>query len=163
MQKHNLPSLSIIALSSIVALSSLTSIDTSAQQIYQWKDEKGRIHFGERPPRDKSSEKVDIKAPKYLDGRRGSSSTEQNQSPEDSSQKDKDEVASQPPVNKERMKKREADYKRNCDNAKQLLAQMRSPSNTRFTMPDGSVSTMPPEERQKQIAAAKASMEFYCK
>ena len=162
MKKYNLPSLSIIAISSIVALSSLTSLDASAQQIYQWKDEKGRVHFGERPPRDKSSEKVDIKVPKYIDNRRSSPKEKPQDSKSEANTND-DEVVSQPPVNKERMKKREADYKRNCQNAKKLLAQMNSAANTRFTMPDGSVSTMPAEERKKQIAAAKASMEFYCK
>jgi len=161
MQKHNLPSLSIIALSSIVALSSLTSIDTSAQQIYQWKDEKGRVHFGERPPRDKTSEKVDIKVPKYLNSDRASSSVKSSK--QTAKKEGSEDKTSGPPVNEERMKKREADYKRNCNNAKQLLAQMNSPENTRFTMPDGSTRTMPAEERKKQIAAAKASIEFYCK
>lgn len=158
MQKHNLPSLSIIALSSIVALSSLTSIDASAQQIYQWKDEKGRVHFGERPPRDKSSEKVDIKVPKYLNGQRQSNPTNK-QSPK----KNSSEQLSAENAAKEREKKIEAEYKKNCKAARQLLAQMKSPANTRFTMPDGSIQTMSSEERNKQIAAANASIKFYCK
>lgn len=42
----------------------------SADAIYQWRDEKGKIHFGDRPPAEEEAEPVTVKpnlyqAPKY--------------------------------------------------------------------------------------------------
>lgn len=158
MKKYNLSSLPIIAIASMVAITSLTSVDSSAQQIYQWKDEKGRVYFGERPPRDQNSEKVSIKAPKYINGQQRNNSSRAVHSDKPSKEVTNNEISQQ-----EHQKKKEAEYRKNCQAAKQLLGQMKSPNNTKFAMPDGTIRALLPAERTKKIAEAKASMDFYCK
>lgn len=51
----------------LVTLSLLCS-SVAAQQIYQWKDERGRMQFGQLPPADTPYQPLDIRAPAPIGG-----------------------------------------------------------------------------------------------
>lgn len=74
--------------SSLVVISTLCSAlllatQVQAEQIYQWKDDRGRVHYSQRPPRNQKAEKVNIKSPRFINQNLNSDNNQVNQKADD--------------------------------------------------------------------------------
>lgn len=139
--------------SSLVVISTLCSAlllatQVQAEQIYQWKDDRGRVHYSQRPPRNQKAEKVNIKSPRFINQNLNSDNNQVNQKADDADGK----LAS---------KKKE--YDKNCQQATRLLSQIESnPVDSVFNLPNGESRKLTAKERELKIKQANASMDYYC-
>jgi len=144
----------LIALSLLLVSTSILSIE-----LYKWKDESGKVHYGQVKPTKYKTLEIDappppptfapdankpyvdeieksLEADKIKDGQR-------QEAEQQAAQKKADEAA--------------------CAQARDSLGKMLTFRRARTTNPDGSVSMMSEEDRQAKIDEAQELVDEYCK
>ncbi len=54
-----------INLTHVLVLTLLVCSSSSFAQIYQWRDQNGQLHFGDKPPKEVDAEQVEVKVNSY--------------------------------------------------------------------------------------------------
>lgn len=128
----------------LVFLSLLVSTSISAAT-YKWTDDNGNVVYSQQPPKD-GPYKV-IKGLKH--SLRSSSSTDEGGSSEKNAPSTLAETA-----------EKEEEKKHNCEAAKNNLTLVKTYD--RIKNEDGSITTLTPEEKQKQIKEAEDQIRLFC-
>jgi len=119
---------------------------------YKWTDEKGNVHYSQRPPPGKQYEKIKIhKPPQPSDTKPAPSYSSPSSSSGDTGSKAvEDEVAKNASI-----------IKQNCEAAKKNLNVYQVYS--RVKDKDGKIRVVSPKEREEKIQAAKDAIREFCK
>lgn len=119
---------------------------------YKWTDEKGDVHYSQRPPPGKQYEKIKIDKPPRPSGTTPapSYSSPSSSSGDAGSKAVEDEVA-----------KNEEFRKKNCEAAKKNLKVYQVYS--RVKGEDGKIRVVSPKEREEKIQASKDAIREFCK
>ncbi|MCW8964847.1 MAG: DUF4124 domain-containing protein [Gammaproteobacteria bacterium] len=144
----------------LIALSLLlVSTSTFSIELYKWKDENGRVHYGQVKPTKYKSLEIDAPPPppSFAPNPNKPFTDAIEQSLEADKMKDHQRQQA-----KQQAAQKKAD-KAECAKARDNLQQMQTFRRARTTNPDGSVSMMSEEDRQGKIKEAQELVDQYCK
>jgi uncharacterized protein YcfL len=141
----------------LVSLAGFFLAASAAAEVYRWTDENGRVHFSDKPPRDRQAENI-------------SERTRSVNVDTSSSEREKlnDLFAPETPEEKELRRQREAQqtaqaekHRLACDNAQR---QLRFFKEERFYWVDesGSSSNASEQERQQMVEQLTAAIRQHC-
>lgn len=119
---------------------------------YKWTDEKGNVHYSQRPPPGKQYEKVKIDKPPQPSGTQPAPSDSSPSSSSDDSGSDTVEAE---------VAKNEEFRKKNCEAAKKNLKVYQV--YTRVKGEDGKIRVVSPKEKREKIQASKDAIREFCK
>ena len=143
----------------------LLATDAMAKDdVYRWVDEKGVVHFGDRPPKQADAEQINIHpsagvtAPAYASAT--PASTDEQQDPEPSyAQQKRDERA--------KLRQEAAEQKQitdaACEQRRTLVAQMEPSTRVIVEYEDGTIGRLDDNERLETLNEAKAYIAENCK
>ena len=123
---------------------------------YKWTDEKGNVHYSQRPPPGTEYEKMKIDKPPQP----GTTTPTPSSSPSSSGASSSADDAGSKAVADE-VAKNEAFLKKNCAAAKNNLNVYQVHSRIKGT--DGKIRVITQKEREEKIQAAKDAIREYCK
>jgi hypothetical protein len=124
-----------------------------AAKIYHWVDEKGQAHYSETPPRNRVSEKLNVRPT-------GKGTAESSTSPNPSEvQKETADKKPKEAIKGEHTPEEKAKY---CQQSRDLIQNMNGNSQRRFEQPDGSYRKLTPAEIADYRSQAQAGIEAYC-
>ena len=130
------------------------------EDIYRWVDDKGVVHFGDRPPQQADVEKISIPE-SQIQPSDGSDPVDQeaSQSPQPNlAQQLREERA-------EARKKREANAEvaaKSCAKAREIVSQLEPMTRVMVTHEDGTVTRMDDNDRLEKLGEAKAVVAENC-
>lgn len=148
-------------LSTLITLTLLMGSSAAlATKLYKWKDDKGRIHYGQTKPTEFKFEVVDAPPPPPANapdlnapfaeqirgkstGSTGGTSTETTEASGDASNPD--------------------DKKAQCAKAKNNLSQLKSQARVKVKNADGSFGLLSEEDKQAKIKEAQKQIDYFCK
>ena len=116
----------------------------SAESVYRWEDENGVVHFGDREPTGRASEKVSVKTGQSRSDNERQSAQEQVQAL-DESQAERERREKETAVEEARRKQREA----RCETAQANLQAINSNARIRVEE-DGEQRYLSPEEIEEK-------------
>ncbi|HSS64839.1 MAG TPA: DUF4124 domain-containing protein [Gammaproteobacteria bacterium] len=129
-----------------------------AAGVYRWVDERGEVHYGDRPPSKKESAPVEIKsapAPAQEDGKRRLK-TQRLLDALESERNRKKQEAAQARADKARQR-------HNCQIARRQAALYQRANNISRRGPDGERTYLNDEERSQALARARIRVDKWCK
>ena len=129
-------------------------------EIYRWTDKNGKVHFSDKPV-GKKAETVDIKV-KPVSPTPTQTSSERKQRAEDFMRARKEERA----VSEKKLaekKKRKAERKANCKEAKKEYKRVTTAGAVYFKNKDGSRDYLDEKRRKKEEAFIKSQIAKWCK
>ena len=127
----------------------------NAAKIYHWVDDKGRPHYSESPPREISSEELNIKATGIgSTGSATASSTSKSATKSTKTKSDEKVILTTPHSPEDRAK-----Y---CQQSRILLQQMNGNTQGRVEQPDGSYRKLEQTEIADYRAQALSGIDNYC-
>lgn len=144
----------------VIVLVFASSLATShAAKIYHWVDDKGQPHFSEKPPRERTSKELNVRA-----SGKGSASNVV-----DPSSSKKAKTSSAISTEKTRVETKSLvsehsaeDKAKYCQQSHKLLQQMKANTQRRFKQPDGSYRKLEQAEVEEYRAQAQTGIENYC-
>ena len=142
----------------VVALTLAFTLPTAHAGIYQWVDEEGGVHYGERPP--PKGEYRKIKSGNQQPSNAQSSNERLNRLLEQ--QKASEESRKQRNEEAQTKSSNEKIRQQNCDTARKNLALLESISRPRIKNADGSVTRLTEEQRQAQLTETKEKVKEFC-
>ena len=135
----------------------------ATDDVYRWVDDKGVVHFGDRPPKQVDSEQINIHpsagvtAPDYASTAPAGSGEQQEAEPSYAQQR-RDERA--------KLRKEAAEQKEiidaACEQRRTLVAQLEPSTRVIVEYEDGTVSRLDDNERLKTLGEAKAYIAANC-
>lgn len=141
----------------LLALIALTAPAlASAQSVYRWQDENGVVHFGDREPPGRSSERVSVKTGKSS-GDAGRPSAQEQVQALDESQAERERREKETAVEEARRKQREA----RCQAAQANLQAINSNARIRVEE-DGEQRYLSPEEIAEKKQQFEQMIEESC-
>lgn len=152
--------------SMIVFIGSFTMwVPSSAAQeeIYRWVDDKGVVHFGDRPPRQTDVEKISIPQSHVTGSQASTDSAPVN---EEGLQEPQPNIAQQ--LREERAEaRREYEAKaeataKSCKKAREVVSQLEPMPRVMVTHEDGTVTRMDDNDRLEQLGKAQAFIAENC-
>lgn len=121
----------------------------AAAKLYKWVDERGVVHYADRPPAGQGFEEIEIKERKAAE-QEDQQQTAPAQSPTEAA-----------PAG-DRISAEEA-RRRNCDASRSVLAQLQANERVRMdTDGDGQLEELTPAQRRAQIALYRERVATYC-
>lgn len=136
----------------LVTLSLLCS-SAAAQQIYQWKDERGRMQFGQLPPADTPYQPLDIRGPAPIGGQLRAPMP----MPAETGEEQAEDAAEQ-----RRLQQAQAELDSYCEQLRQDLTTMQDNPRLRRTNAEGEVERIGEDERQRLIQQAQENLQERC-
>lgn len=111
-----------------------------AKELYKWTDEKGVLHYTDKPPRGVEAEKITKK---------GRTHTAVEDDSDEAAAEQQKATASK--LNKER-----------CEAEKKRLQVLSGNQSIRMKMEDGTSKVLSPEEIAEEIAFAQEAIDYFC-
>ncbi|MDP1526327.1 MAG: DUF4124 domain-containing protein [Rhodocyclaceae bacterium] len=140
----------------LITLSFLPAIALS--QVFSWKDENGKIHYGDRPPASKQSNPRKLAAPPPVDTEANRKTVLEGQFAEREKQQKSQEEAKKSQEDQAQAKEREA----GCQQARSNLAALES-GEVRFTVDaKGERIALEGVVRDAEIAKARKAVDSWC-
>jgi hypothetical protein len=142
-----------------LAVAALLAAATVHAQIYEWKDEKGKTHFSDKPPVGNSRATRTIEAQPSATG----SSTQKTSADRELEYRARQKAAQE---NAELVKKEEttsADRKEACTSARRLLETLESGERVSLRDDKGERYYMDDGQREQESAKARQLMQSACK
>ncbi len=140
----------------LITLSFLPAIAMS--QVFSWKDENGKVHYGDRPPASKQADSRKLAAPPPVDAEANRKALVERQFAEREKQQKSQEEAKKTQENQAQTKEREA----NCQQARSNLAAVES-GQVRFSVDaKGERVALDGAVRDAEIAKARKAVDSWC-
>lgn len=137
-----------------LATLSLLCCSASAQQIYQWTDERGRTQYGQLPPANTPYQQVDIRAPAPIGGQlRAPASIPTTLDRTDADRAGEERV---------RARKRSEATQEMCEQLEKDLTTLENNPRLRRTKADGEVERIGEDERQQLIQQTRDNLQKHC-
>ena len=137
-----------------LATLSLLCCSASAQQIYQWTDERGRTQYGQLPPANTPYQQVDIRAPAPIGGQlRAPASIPPTLDRTDADRASEERV---------RERKRSEATQEMCEQLEKDLTTLENNPRLRRTKADGEVERIGEDERQQLIQQTRDNLQKHC-
>ena len=128
-----------------------------AAGVYRWVDEQGRVHYGDRPPSEKESTRIEIEAPPTPapgDGERREKTQRLLDAMESERDRDKQKAA--------QAEAEKARREQNCQRARQQAA-LYQQANALFRRgPDGERIYLSDDEREQGLVRTQALVDQWC-
>lgn len=141
-----------------VGVASLTAFQAGlAAGVYRWVDENGEVHYGDRPPSNTESTRMEIEsapAPAPEDGERRLKTQRLLDALESQRDRDKQKAA--------QAKADEARQERNCQSARRQVALHQRANSVFRRGPDGERIYLSDEERKQALARARTLVDQWC-
>ena len=145
-----------LSLPSLCLLLTMFTYQSASADVYRWTDEKGQVHFGERPPTGIEGESVKPPPPPALSKSLGQALRSQIEQKQADYTRDRDQSkADEAKANAEA-----ATRKKNCAQSRKAIASINKYINKRMFDKNGNY--IEPAGRQQKLAEAKKSVEYWC-
>ena len=138
-----------------LATLSLFCCSATAQQIYQWTDERGRTQYGQLPPANTSYQQVDIRAPAPIGG--------QLRAPAGTPAAPDRAEAARATEERQRERARAEATQAMCEELEKDLTSLENNPRLRRTNADGEVERIGEDERQQLIQQTRDNLQQHCR
>jgi hypothetical protein len=129
------------------------------QNMYKWTDDQGEVHYDQFPPSGRETEKM--KAPPPAPAAAAESAENDLRKQIETMDKEKEEQI-QGAKDAESWAKIQKIRRQNCETANKNLANLQRGGNVRYVGPDGEVTRLSDEERQKRVEEANKQIKENC-
>jgi len=136
-----------------------SSAVAESQSMYKWVDDQGEIHYSQFPPPGRTTEKM--KAPPPAPASAAATAENNLKKQIESMNKDEEEQL-QGAKDAESWAKIQKIRRENCDTANKNLANLQRGGNVRYVGPNGDVTRLTEEDRQKRIEEANTQIKENC-
>jgi hypothetical protein len=141
----------------LIFLSLFCATTSAAGAIYQWTDSQGNIQFGEHPPADAEARYIQTPSSPQPAIEQDRQLSDQLQALEQSRA-----LREQQKAETAREKQQAKERKQACDQARQNLANLQLGGHRRMRLPDGTVSYLDAEQKQRYIDISKQNIRDNC-
>ncbi len=140
----------------IVILLSVAVMGSVASDFYRWVDESGTVHYGEQPPVNQESERLNLH---YV---KPNNDADEQLGEIDSANKARKEAEEIKRNEREQAQRQARIRQQNCDNARKNIKALSRNTSTKYRQEDGSYSRYSGEEHQAQMDKARHAEREYC-
>lgn len=127
-----------------------------AAETYKWTDDEGNVHYSQQPP------PGDLEAKTIDTPNAGSEAGKSEMQRRLEAFQQREEKREEAEKERQRQQKKAEIYRKNCQTAKDRLAELQQSSRVRAFDEDGNMRRLSVEEHQQRVDNVKKDVEEYC-